>query len=214
MAWRPLFYFFFLMIRRPPRSPPFPYTALFRSLDSPHRRPAPGPPAAPRGRRPARRRDGFARLVALPLAPPRAGDAPARVPTGVAAEPVRPRLERARRRGGIGGAARAGPRPGPPGGAAHGGRARGPRSVAPRRLRPRRAPLHLDRPPPPGGSPRMSVAALSRMVKFEHSLFALPFAASTLALVAPEARLDLRRLSLVALAVLPPPPPAASPNPI
>jgi len=48
----------------------------------------------------------------------------------------------------------------------------------------------------------MSVAALSRMVKFEHSLFALPFAASTLALVAPEARLDLRRLSLVALAVV------------
>jgi 4-hydroxybenzoate polyprenyltransferase len=48
----------------------------------------------------------------------------------------------------------------------------------------------------------MTVAALSRMVKFEHSLFALPFAASTLALVAPEAHLDVRRLALVALAVV------------
>jgi 4-hydroxybenzoate polyprenyltransferase len=48
----------------------------------------------------------------------------------------------------------------------------------------------------------MSVAALSRMVKFEHSLFALPFAASAVVLVAPEARLDLRRLALVALAVV------------
>ncbi len=48
----------------------------------------------------------------------------------------------------------------------------------------------------------MSVAALSRMVKFEHSLFALPFAASAVVLVAPEARLDLRRLLLVAVAVV------------
>src|SRR5258708_33338425 len=29
-----IFYFFFLMIRRPPRSTLFPYTTLFRSLDS------------------------------------------------------------------------------------------------------------------------------------------------------------------------------------
>src|SRR2546430_13197663 len=37
-------YFFFLMIRRPPRSTLFPYTTLFRS-----------PPGAAPGRRPARR---------------------------------------------------------------------------------------------------------------------------------------------------------------
>src|SRR5258707_11844832 len=30
-------FFFFLMIRRPPRSTLFPYTTLFRSLDRPHR---------------------------------------------------------------------------------------------------------------------------------------------------------------------------------
>src|SRR6516164_11047635 len=32
-------FFFFLMIRRPPRSTLFPYTTLFRSLDLPHRAP-------------------------------------------------------------------------------------------------------------------------------------------------------------------------------
>jgi 4-hydroxybenzoate polyprenyltransferase len=48
----------------------------------------------------------------------------------------------------------------------------------------------------------MTVAALSRMVKFEHSLFALPFAASAVVLVAPQAQLDLRRLALIALAVV------------
>src|SRR6476646_4721783 len=41
------FVFFFLMIRRPPRSTLFPYTTLFRSL-----RPEP-PPPPPRPRRPA-----------------------------------------------------------------------------------------------------------------------------------------------------------------
>src|SRR5256885_15278232 len=34
------FVFFFLMIRRPPRSTLFPYTTLFRSLVAGHRRPA------------------------------------------------------------------------------------------------------------------------------------------------------------------------------
>ncbi len=48
----------------------------------------------------------------------------------------------------------------------------------------------------------MTVAALSRMVKFEHSLFALPFAASAVALVARDVRLDPSRLALVALAVV------------
>ncbi|OFX23924.1 MAG: 4-hydroxybenzoate octaprenyltransferase [Anaeromyxobacter sp. RBG_16_69_14] len=48
----------------------------------------------------------------------------------------------------------------------------------------------------------MSIAALSRMVKFEHSLFALPFAASAVVLVVRDARLDAVRLLLVALAVV------------
>jgi 4-hydroxybenzoate polyprenyltransferase len=48
----------------------------------------------------------------------------------------------------------------------------------------------------------MSVAALSRMVKFEHALFALPFAASAVVLVARDARLEPLRLVLVALAVV------------
>jgi 4-hydroxybenzoate polyprenyltransferase len=48
----------------------------------------------------------------------------------------------------------------------------------------------------------MSIAALSRMVKFEHSLFALPFAASAVVLVVRDARLDALRLLLVALAVV------------
>src|SRR6266513_3879218 len=42
-----VFYFFFLMIRRPPRSTLFPYTTLFRSVP----RPASGGPR-PRARRP------------------------------------------------------------------------------------------------------------------------------------------------------------------
>src|ERR1051325_11792771 len=41
--------FFFLMIRRPPRSTLFPYTTLFRSVRSP-----PVPRASPRGRARAR----------------------------------------------------------------------------------------------------------------------------------------------------------------
>src|SRR5258707_12457850 len=36
----PLFHFFFLMIRRPPRSTLFPYTTLFRSLHAPRVSPA------------------------------------------------------------------------------------------------------------------------------------------------------------------------------
>src|SRR5215216_7601896 len=45
-------FFFFLMIRRPPRSTLFPYTTLFRSLTRPG---SPGPP--PPCRSPARARD-------------------------------------------------------------------------------------------------------------------------------------------------------------
>jgi 4-hydroxybenzoate polyprenyltransferase len=46
------------------------------------------------------------------------------------------------------------------------------------------------------------VAALARMVKLSHSLFALPFAASAVVLVAREARLEPLRLALVAVAVV------------
>jgi 4-hydroxybenzoate polyprenyltransferase len=48
----------------------------------------------------------------------------------------------------------------------------------------------------------MTVAALARMVKLSHSLFALPFVASAVVLVAPGAHLDPWRLGLVALAVV------------
>jgi 4-hydroxybenzoate polyprenyltransferase len=48
----------------------------------------------------------------------------------------------------------------------------------------------------------MSVAALGRMVKFSHSLFALPFAASAVALVSREASLQADRIVLVAAAVV------------
>jgi 4-hydroxybenzoate polyprenyltransferase len=48
----------------------------------------------------------------------------------------------------------------------------------------------------------MTVAALARMVKLSHSLFALPFAAAAVVLVAPGASLDARRLGLVAVAVV------------
>jgi len=47
-----------------------------------------------------------------------------------------------------------------------------------------------------------SVAALARMVKLSHSLFALPFAAAAVVLVARDARLDAVRLGLVAAAVV------------
>jgi 4-hydroxybenzoate polyprenyltransferase len=48
----------------------------------------------------------------------------------------------------------------------------------------------------------VTVAALARMVKLSHSLFALPFAASAVVLVAREAALDPIRLALVAVAVV------------
>jgi 4-hydroxybenzoate polyprenyltransferase len=48
----------------------------------------------------------------------------------------------------------------------------------------------------------MSVGAVARMVKFSHSLFALPFAVSAVVLVAPRAELSARRLLLVAVAVV------------
>jgi len=48
----------------------------------------------------------------------------------------------------------------------------------------------------------MTVLALARMVKLSHSLFALPFAAAAVVLVAPEATLSAARLALVAVAVV------------
>lgn len=48
----------------------------------------------------------------------------------------------------------------------------------------------------------MTVGALARMVKLSHSLFALPFAASAVVLVAPAASLEAGRLALVAVAVV------------
>src|SRR3712207_7948882 len=42
------FFFFFLMIRRPPRSTLFPYTTLFRSLDRDDAAPGAGAPGGPR----------------------------------------------------------------------------------------------------------------------------------------------------------------------
>src|SRR5215203_7089631 len=44
-------FFFFLMIRRPPRSTLFPYTTLFRSRRPPGRCRRPSPAASARGRR-------------------------------------------------------------------------------------------------------------------------------------------------------------------
>jgi 4-hydroxybenzoate polyprenyltransferase len=48
----------------------------------------------------------------------------------------------------------------------------------------------------------MTVGAVARMVKFSHSLFALPFAVSAVVLVAGNAALDPARLALVAVAVV------------
>jgi 4-hydroxybenzoate polyprenyltransferase len=48
----------------------------------------------------------------------------------------------------------------------------------------------------------MTVGAVARMVKFSHSLFALPFAVTSVVLVAGQARLDPVRLALVAVAVV------------
>src|SRR3712207_9523124 len=42
-------FFFFLMIRRPPRSTLFPYTTLFRSLLQPPREATPAPPGEHQG---------------------------------------------------------------------------------------------------------------------------------------------------------------------
>src|SRR2546430_4580593 len=44
-------FFFFLMIRRPPRSTLFPYTTLFRSIERPQRQDLVAPPLDPRRRR-------------------------------------------------------------------------------------------------------------------------------------------------------------------
>jgi len=48
----------------------------------------------------------------------------------------------------------------------------------------------------------VTVAALARMVKLSHSLFALPFAVAAVVLVSREARLEPLRLGLVALCVV------------
>jgi 4-hydroxybenzoate polyprenyltransferase len=48
----------------------------------------------------------------------------------------------------------------------------------------------------------VTVAALARMVKLSHSLFALPFVVAAVVLVARDARLDAGRLALVALCVV------------
>jgi 4-hydroxybenzoate polyprenyltransferase len=48
----------------------------------------------------------------------------------------------------------------------------------------------------------MTVGAVARMVKFSHSLFALPFAVSAVVLVAGQARIEPVRLLLVAVAVV------------
>jgi 4-hydroxybenzoate polyprenyltransferase len=48
----------------------------------------------------------------------------------------------------------------------------------------------------------VTVAALARMVKLSHSLFALPFVVAAVVLVARDARLDPARLALVALCVV------------
>jgi 4-hydroxybenzoate polyprenyltransferase len=53
--------------------------------------------------------------------------------------------------------------------------------------------------PPPRAN---GLVALARMVKLSHSLFALPFAAAAVVLVAPQATLSPRRLALVAVAVV------------
>lgn len=67
--------------------------------------------------------------------------------------------------------------------------------------------VRLPAPAPAGApspaAPRPSpLVALARMVKLSHSLFALPFAASAVVLVAGQARLDALRLALVAVAVV------------
>ena len=58
--------------------------------------------------------------------------------------------------------------------------------------------------PAPANPPARAggLAALARMVKLEHSLFALPFAASAVVIVFPRAHLEPWRLLLVAIAVV------------
>src|SRR5260370_38469347 len=110
-----LFRFFFLMIRRPPRSTLFPYTTLFRSRALP-RLPAPALPAAGgalRGERGARVGDGdgpggHARRAApppllsrprglrAPLQPPLDPLGPALDPAGARGRPARARAPRPR----------------------------------------------------------------------------------------------------------------------
>src|SRR5690242_21852358 len=59
--------FFFLLLRRPPRSTLFPYTTLFRSLRGPQEAGLPGGRrAGPDDRRPAAARDGRRRRPARP----------------------------------------------------------------------------------------------------------------------------------------------------
>src|SRR5215216_6250947 len=96
-------FFFFLMIRRPPRSTLFPYTTLFRSPSSPRpctaRRPArggaPGSGRVRRGRRSSPRSgsDGRARGGRRPAGPPNAGrlDDPVLVPVAALAAAERER---------------------------------------------------------------------------------------------------------------------------
>src|SRR6266480_4924215 len=74
----PILFFFFLMIRRPPRSTLFPYTTLFRSRGADRARRLELTPASrsrpPCRARPTRPRGGAplaARRVALPHGPPR-----------------------------------------------------------------------------------------------------------------------------------------------
>ena len=49
---------------------------------------------------------------------------------------------------------------------------------------------------------KVNLRALASMVKLSHSLFALPFVAAAVVLVARDATLDARRLALVAIAVV------------
>jgi len=70
-------------------------------------------------------------------------------------------------------------------------------------LRPRHPPGEPGAcPEPVEGLRANGLAALARMVKLSHSLFALPFAASAVVLVARDAALEPWRLGLVALAVV------------
>src|SRR5713226_7587030 len=73
-------FFFFLMIRRPPRSTLFPYTTLFRSTRPRTRTIPPGPPAPGRGRLSERLRRR--RVLLRHLVRQRAGGNPEPLPGG------------------------------------------------------------------------------------------------------------------------------------